>query len=67
MRAYFMKLHHALCINLCSCNIFTGISVYLEVLDAIILIQIDLEDFYRWHVRSQTSQALLPTAPDTDQ
>lgn len=38
--------------------------IYLEVLDAISLTRSDLEDFHRGYVRGQTSQALLPTAPD---
>lgn len=44
-----------------------SINIYLEVLDAITLTQSDLEDFHRGYVGSQTSQALLPTAPDPDQ
>lgn len=45
----------------------SNISIYLEVLDAITFAQSDLEDFHRGYVGSQTSQALLPTAPNPNQ
>lgn len=42
-------------------------NIYLKVLGTIILTQTYLEDLYRGHVCSQTSQALLPTAPNPNQ
>ena len=49
------------------CFVLYDINIYLEVLDAITFTESDLEDVHRGHVGSQTSQALLPTAPDPDQ